>query len=165
MRRLLAMIVKEIWAVLRDPRSRIVLVLPPLIQLFVFSYATTLDIKNVDLGVLDRSSGAHSTELVRRIAGSPNFRTIRVLASPDALRRAVDGQQVIAALVIDEDFDRKLAAHEPATIGVVLDGRRSNAAQIVAGYLSQMAQRQGRPQQIAKAPQEAQTLLQHDGGP
>lgn len=138
MRRLNAMIVKEIWAILRDPRSRMVLILPPLIQLFLFTYATTLDVRNVDLGVLDRSSGAHSAEIVSRIAGSPNFRKIVPLASTAELRDAIDNQRVIAAIVIDEDFDRKIAAHEPAIVGAVLDGRRSNAAQIVSGYLSQI---------------------------
>jgi ABC-2 type transport system permease protein len=139
LRRLGAMIVKEMWAVLRDPQSRIVLFVPPLMQLFIFTFATTLDVKNVDIGILDRSSGAHSVELVQRIAGSPNFRTIKPLATPGDLKDAIDNQKVIAALVIDEDFDRNLARGEPATIGLVLDGRRSNAAQIVSGYVTQIA--------------------------
>jgi len=139
MRRLLAMIVKEMWAVLRDPQSRLVLFVPPLMQLFIFTYATTLDVKNVDIGILDRSSGAHSVELVQRIAGSPNFRHIRRLATPAELKSAIDNQKVIAALVIDEDFDRQLARGESATIGLVLDGRRSNAAQIVTGYVTNIA--------------------------
>jgi ABC-2 type transport system permease protein len=135
LRRMGAMIVKELLAVLRDPRARIVLVVPPILQLFIFTYATTLDVKNVDIGLYDLSSGAHSTELVQRIAGSPHFRHIRVYHSIGEMRDAVDDQQVIAAVVIDSDFDRKVTAHEPATVGVVLDGRRSNAAQIVQGYL------------------------------
>ena len=139
MRRLMAMIVKESWALLRDPKSRIILVLPPLLQLFIFTYATTLDVKNVDIGILDRSSGVHSSEFISRIAGSPNFRELRRLNSPDELRHAIDNQQVIAALVIDQDFDRIVERGGTATIGVVLDGRRSNAAQIVSGYLSRIA--------------------------
>lgn len=143
MRRLVAMIVKELWAVLRDPKSRIVLFVPPLMQLFIFTFATTLDVKNVDIGLLDRSSGAHSAELVQRIAGSPNFRQIVRLRSFDELERAIDNQQVIAAVVIDGDFDRRLDRGQPATIGAVLDGRRSNAAQIVSGYLTQIAGQMG----------------------
>jgi ABC-2 type transport system permease protein len=135
MGRLWAMIVKEMWAVLRDPKSRIVLLAPPLMQLFIFTFATTLDVKNVDIGLLDRSSGVHSAEVVNRIAGSPRFRHIIPLASTDALREAVDNQKVIAAIVIDQDFDRNITAGRPATVGVVLDGRRSNAAQIVSGYI------------------------------
>lgn len=138
MRRLLAMIVKESWALLRDPKSRIVLVMPPLLQLFIFTFATTLDVRNVDVGVLDRSSGVHSSELVSQIAGSPNFRDIIRLESSADLKRAIDRQDVIAALVIEQDFDRNVAAHRPGNVGIVLDGRRSNAAQIVAGYIGRI---------------------------
>ena len=139
MSRLRAIIVKETWALLRDPKGRLILVIPPLLQLFIFTYATTLDVKNVTVGILDRSSGVHSAELVSRIAGSPNFRELKRLSSADELRRAIDDQQVIAALVIDQDFDRALTRHQTATVGLVLDGRRSNAAQIVAAYLGQIA--------------------------
>ena len=135
MRRLWAMIIKELLAVLRDPRARIVLVVPPIMQLFIFTYATTLDVRNVDIGVYGMGSGAHSTELVQRIEGSPFFRKIQIYTSIEAMREAVDSQKVIAALVLDQDFDRKVTAGDPATIGLVLDGRRSNAAQIVQGYL------------------------------
>lgn len=138
MGRLYAMVVKEMWAVLRDPKSRLVLILPPLLQLFVFSFATTLDVRNVDVGVYNRSQGAHSAELVSRLAGSPTFRRIVRLDSPADLARAINDQQVIAALVIEPDFDRRVAAGKPATVGVVLDGRRSNAAQIVASYLGRV---------------------------
>jgi ABC-2 type transport system permease protein len=139
MRRLRAMIVKEIWAVLRDPRTRIVLIVPPFLQLFIFAFATTLDVKNVEIGVLDRSGGAYAAELVQRIAGSPNVRRVRPLASEADLAEAIDDQKVIAALLIDEGFDRAVAARKPAVAGLVLDGRRSNAAQIVAGYIQQIA--------------------------
>lgn len=134
-----AMIVKEFWALLRDPKGRITLVLPPLIQLLIFSFAVTLQVENVDIGVLDRSSGSASTELVQRIAGAETFDEIKRLHSAEDLRHAIDRQDVLAALVIDEDFDRRVASGEPATVGVVLDGRRSNAAQIVGGYLTQIA--------------------------
>lgn len=153
MRRLHAMIVKEMWALLRDPKSRIVLVVPPLLQLFIFTFATTLDVRNVDIGVVNRSGGVHSTEFVSRIAGSPRFRNIVPLESSDALAEAIDNQEVIAALVIDQDFDRAIDAGRPATLGVVLDGRRSNAAQIVSGYLSQIAGGVGADLQPRGAPE------------
>ncbi|BAK64976.1 putative ABC transporter permease protein [Sphingobium sp. SYK-6] len=136
--RLKAMTVKEIWALLRDPKSRMVLILPPLIQLLIFTFATTLDVKNVDIGLVDRSNGAHAQELVQRIAASPQFRDVIVLPSFQAMEAAIDGQKVLAALVIESDFDQKLARGESATVGLVLDGRRSNAAQILGGYVSRI---------------------------
>lgn len=139
MQRLLAMIVKEAWALLRDPKSRVILVLPPLLQLFIFTFATTLDVRNVSVGIYDRSDGSASADLIQRIAGSPNFKTIVPIRSESDLRQSIDRQRVIAAIVIDERFDRDVAARRPASIGVVLDGRRSNAAQIVAAYIGQIA--------------------------
>ena len=140
MQRLKASIVKEIWALLRDPKARMVLIMPPLVQLFIFTFATTLDVNNVDVAVLDNSVGSHSAELVQRIAGSPNFRKIEYVNSTAELDRAIDRQQVLAALVIDQGFDRQLDRGEPARLGVILDGRRSNAAQIVNAYLGQIVQ-------------------------
>lgn len=139
MRRLRAMMVKELWAVLRDPRARIVLIMPPLLQLFIFAYASTLEVKHVTVGVMNRSAGVHSRELVARVAGSPNVRRVIPLRSPAELRDAIDRQRVLAALVLDEDFDRAIDAGRPATLGIVLDGRRSNAAQILSGYIGTIA--------------------------
>lgn len=141
--RLLAMIVKEVQALLRDPKGRQILLVPPLIQLLLFSFAATLEVENVDIGVHDRSGGAASAEFVSRLAGSPNFSQIVPLRSTTELERAIDEQQVIAAVFIGEDFDRDVARGQPARIGLVLDGRRSNAAQIVGGYVQQIAARTG----------------------
>ncbi|RIV91818.1 ABC transporter permease [Aurantiacibacter xanthus] len=133
-----AIAIKEIWALLRDPKARIVLVIPPLLQLVIFSFASTLEVKNVDIGLLDRSTGTASVEIVNRLAGSPNIGSIRRLSSHADLAEAIDRQEVIAALVIEPDFDRAFASGQPTQVGVVLDGRRSNAAQIVGGYLQQI---------------------------
>lgn len=139
MGRLIAIMTKELLSTLRDPRARISLILPPILQLLIFSLATTLEVKNFSVGVLDSSGGQQSVEFVERLAGSPNVGRIVRLASPAALANAINRQQVIAAVVLDARFDRDMAAHRPATIGVILDGRRTNAAQIVNGYIGQIA--------------------------
>ncbi len=136
--RLRALIIKELLAVLRDPRSRLILIGPPIIQLLVFSYAATLEVKNVDIAVLDRDAGYWSGELLQRIAGAPTFRTIRRVDRPETLRQAIDLQDVIAAIQIGPSFSADIAAGRSASLQVILDGRRSNAAQIVAGYLNRI---------------------------
>lgn len=141
--RLLAMIRKELLAVLRDPRARITLIAPPLIQLILFSAAATLEVKNIDLGVYDRSGGAAASEFVNQLAGSPEVHSLVRLSSPVALQRAIDDQRIIAAIKFDAQFDRDVAAGRTGTVDVILDGRRSNAAQIVAGYLDRIAASSG----------------------
>ncbi len=139
MQRLKAIIVKEAWALLRDPRGRITLFVPPLIQLLLFSFAATLEVKNTDVGYLDLSSGVESVEILSRLEASGNFDEVRRLGSYDELQDAIDQQQIIAALVFDQQFDRSVLSSKPAAIGVVLDGRRINAAQIVSRYISEIA--------------------------
>ena len=136
--RLKAMIVKELWAVLRDPRARITLVVPPLMQLLLFGFASTLEVKNITLGIYDKDCGAWSREVIDGAAGSPNVRHLVRLDSPQAVARAIDDRDVIAVMIFDADFSRAVAAHRSAQVQVVFDGRRSNAAQIVNGYLGQI---------------------------
>jgi len=137
--RLLAIIIKELWAVLRDPRGRIILVVPPILQLVLFSAAATLEVKNVTIGIYNRDDGAASREFISQLAGSPNFKRLIRVETPEQLHVAIDGQQAIAVVVIDQGFSRDVAARRPATIQAILDGRKSNAAQIVMGYLNQIA--------------------------
>ncbi|MCA1492186.1 ABC transporter permease [Ensifer sp. NBAIM29] len=136
--RLKALIVKELLAVLRDPKGRTILIGPPIIQLLVFSYAATLEVKNVDLIVLNRDAGHWSQELVQEIGGSPTFRTISFALSPGEVRQAIDAQRALAAIEIGPGFSRDIEAGRPAKVQVILDGRRSNASQIVSGYLGRI---------------------------
>jgi ABC-2 type transport system permease protein len=138
-RRLKALIVKELLAVLRDPRSRMVLIGPPLIQIFIFSYAATLDITNIDIAVLNRDSGRWSAEMLQRLDGAPAFRSITPLSRVEDIRDAIDNRKSVAVLHIAPDFSRNVTTGQPASIQVILDGRRSNASQIVLGYLSVIA--------------------------
>ena len=136
--RLKALVVKELLAVLRDPKGRAILIVPPFVQLVVFSYAATLEVRNVDIVVLNRDSGRWGHELVQRIDGAPTFRTIARVEHPEAVRDAIDMQRAIAAVQIGPTFSRDIEAGRPADVQIILDGRRSNAAQIVAGYLGQI---------------------------
>jgi drug efflux transport system permease protein len=136
--RLVALIVKEFLVVLRDPRSRIILVAPPLAQLIIFTFAATLEVKNVDVAVLNRDEGGSGVEVVRRIEGSPTFRTVVAVHDQAELRKAIDEERAIAAVEIGSDFSRDLAAGRPANVQILLDGRRSNASQIVDSYIGEI---------------------------
>ncbi|AKM09505.1 ABC transporter permease [Croceicoccus naphthovorans] len=136
--RLRAMIIKELLAILRDPKSRLILIAPPLMQFFLFSFASTMEVNNIRIGIYDLDGGRWSREIVERLDASPNVREVRVLSSDAALKSAVDHQDVIAVLRFDQQFSADVAAGRPATIGGVFDGRRSNAAQIVSGYVQRI---------------------------
>lgn len=134
--RILALIHKEILAVWRDKKSRAVLIFPPLLQLLIFAFAGTLDVKNVSMGILNRDNGAESFELLQRFHGSPTFNKIIYLQKVADIKSVVDNQEVIMVIHIDEQFSRNLRANKPADVQIILDGRKSNTAQIVQGYAS-----------------------------
>lgn len=133
-RRVLALIVKELLAVLKDAKSRVVLIGPPLIQLVVFGYAATFDLNNVPFAVFDQDHSAASRDLVARFAGSPTFSEVANLNNEQRIRGLIDSRQVAMVLVIDRRFTRDLLAHRPAPVQLIVDGRNSNTALLILGY-------------------------------
>jgi len=133
--RIRSLIIKEMLALWRDPKSRFVMIVPPLIQLAVFSYACTYDVKQASLALLNQDGGLASRELVARVAGAPTFADLVMVDTEDQLRDAIDSRRAMAGLRIPQDFSRKVEQGSGASVQVILDGRRSNSAQIVSGYL------------------------------
>jgi len=136
--RLKALIFKELLAILRDKRSRLLLVVPPLAQMIIFSFAATLEVKNVEIGILNNDRGQASHELAQRFHGAPTFRHITYLGGVEEIAALIDSQKAILVVHIASDFSRKVEAGVPAEVQFILDGRRSNAAQIVQGYAARI---------------------------
>jgi ABC-2 type transport system permease protein len=91
--RIYALIIKECLAILRDKKGRMVLIIPPIVQLFVFSFAVTLDVKNVPIGILNRDSGRPSFELIQRFRGSPTFTKIITLNNVHEIAEVIDSEK------------------------------------------------------------------------
>ncbi len=132
--RILSLIFKELIGVWRDPKTRISLLAPPLIQLFVFTFAATLDVKNVEIGILNRDNGEQGFELVQRFHGAPTFTRITYLRGVEEITPFLDEQKGVMVVSLDQEFSRKLDAKKQAEVQLIMDGRKSNTAQIVAGY-------------------------------
>ena len=71
--RIYALIFKELMQAVRDPKTRFSLLMPPVIQLLIFTFAATLDVKNVPIGILNRDNGEQGFELVQRFRGRRLF--------------------------------------------------------------------------------------------
>ncbi len=137
--RLRAQIVKEILSLLRDPRSRLLVFAPPLMQLLIFAFAATLEVRNADMAVYNHDAGQWSHELVARVGAADFVDRLYTVRSRDELRQLINRRRVIAALDIPQDFSRNIIAGRTAKVQVIVDGRRSNAGQITVGYLSLIA--------------------------
>ncbi len=134
--KLIALIVKELLSAFRDPRTRIAFIVPPLMQVFLYAYAATLEVTNAPIGVFNEDWGESSRQLISRFERASAFSTITYYKSEKEIQPAIDGQRVLAAVRIGQDFSRRVAAHEPVAVQVLLDGRRSNSAQILNSYIA-----------------------------
>jgi ABC-2 type transport system permease protein len=140
LRRIYFLMIKEFLSLFKDPKGRFVIIVPPLLQLFVFAFASTLEVKNISMAIYNQDYGRHGYEITHRIMGSPFFTHINFVNNYHAIQKQLDEQHVLAALVIPPDFSRKIEARKTANVLILLDGRRSNSAQIVDGYINLIIQ-------------------------
>jgi len=134
--RLRALVIKEFLALLKDKRSRMVVLVPPLIQLLVFGYAATFDLNRVPYAVYDEDHDAAARDLAARFAGSPHFRQVAVVTDDGQIAPLVDGKRVLLVLHIGPQFSRELRSGRPGPVQVIIDGRNSNTAAILLNYVN-----------------------------
>lgn len=141
--RLHAQIVKEMLSLLRDRSARIILIAPPIMQLLIFAYAITFDVKNTTVAIYNRDSGYWSQEFIAALGAANFVKNLITIHSPEELKTVIDNRDALVAVQIQEDFSRDIAAGKQGTVQVIVDGRRANAGQIALGYIQQIAQQTG----------------------
>jgi len=138
--RIAALIIKELQALLRDRQGRMLLIVPVLLQVALFPFAATLEVKNNVLAIFNEDAGAESAELLQRLSRAQAFSEVLYIQSETDLCRTIDTQRALLVLRFAPDFSRSVRAGRPAAIQAILDGRRSNSAQIALGYIRQILQ-------------------------
>lgn len=140
-RRIAALVLKEFLALLKDRKSRFVVVVPPLFQLLVFGYAATFDLNRVPYAVYNEDSGALPEELLARFRGSPHFHEKARITRHEEMTRLVSEKEVLLVLHMGPDFSRRLLTGGTAEVQVIVDGRNSNTAMLALNYVRDMVTR------------------------
>ncbi|MBG0789132.1 MAG: ABC transporter permease [Desulfovibrionaceae bacterium] len=136
--RIVALIVKELQQLFATKTSIRMLLMPLLLQLAVFPFATTLEVKEASIAILNEDSGAEAVELIQRYHAASAFSDVLYVTDAASLRDALDGQRALLAIRVPPDFSKKVLAGTPVAIQALIDGRRSNAAQIAFSYIRQV---------------------------
>lgn len=131
-RRLLALVSKESLQIVRDPSAILIAFVLPVLLLFLFAYAVSLDIRQVHLGVVLQSDSAQAQSLAAEFSGTPYFRVMPVRHRKEVTPLLVSGE-LKGYVLIPADFDRRLSRGDPL-IQVITDGTQPNTANFVAGY-------------------------------
>lgn len=140
-KRIHTLIIKEFLTIVRDPRGRVILIFPPVFQLIIFAFAATLEVSNVPVMILNEDLGRHGWEVSQRIEASSRFSRPRFVDGAEDFATALDQRKIMVAVRIPQDFSRRIDDRDGASLQVIYDGRKSNAAQIANGYLSAIVNR------------------------
>ncbi|MFV0481672.1 MAG: ABC transporter permease [Campylobacteraceae bacterium] len=137
MNRIIALIKKEILAILNDRKSLFVVIVPPLMQLLIFAFSATTEVKNLNLAVMDKEGSYYSKELIQKIKGSTYVNKLYDVQSYKSGEELINTKEVIAFLVIPDNFSKNLG-FDNSKVQMILDGRRANTAQISEAYINQI---------------------------
>jgi ABC-2 type transport system permease protein len=168
--RLTALIRKEFIQIRRDPRTLVILLLIPIIQLFLLGYAATNDVRNVPLAVFDQDRGTEARKLLEAYRAADYFRLAYEVNSESELRELIDSGRARAGLIIPPDFTAQVQGNGSTAIAFFLDGTDPtvastalSAAQLIGQSLStrilvERAEQRGQPFSLT-APVEVRTQV------
>jgi ABC-2 type transport system permease protein len=131
LRRVRAVLRKELLHILRDPRSLYISLSIPMLLLLLFGYALTLDVDQIPTVIDDRDQTPQSRDLVQRFRSSRYF---KVDDNTATARYRMDRSEVLLIATVLPGFARDLEHGKEANVQLVLDGSDSNTASIALGY-------------------------------
>jgi ABC-2 type transport system permease protein len=138
--RLKQMLIKEFIQVFRNNQMRFILLGPPLVQMIVFGYAASYEIRHVPTVVVDLDHSQESRELVSRFTSSPYFDVQRQLTNSGQLDDLIERGEAVVGLEINPGFAQQLRKGETAPLQVIVDATNSNTALIASAYITQITQ-------------------------
>ena len=135
--RLRVLLGKEFLQLLRDPRMRFFMVVPPLFQLMAFGYAASFDVRHAEIAVVDQARTPTTRDLLAAVTATGSF-TLHYVPDMAAAAAAMDRGEIRAILRFGPNFESERVAQ------IVSDGSDSNSAQMITGQISQTLQRSAR---------------------
>jgi ABC-2 type transport system permease protein len=135
---------KEFRQVFRDRRARLLLFVPPIMQLLVFGFAVNLDVENGGIGWFDQDQTPASRELLASFDASPYIHIAAIHTREDEIHEALDHGAVQAVVQVPPGFGRDLERGKTATVQILIEGTNSNTASILSTYLNQIVARHSR---------------------
>ena len=138
--RIKAIAKKELIQIWRDPLSLAMAFLMPVMLLFIFGYAITLDVNRIKTIVYDLDRSSLSRELIDKFSASGYFTIVDHVADQQELDRYLDSGSALVAVSIPSDFSEKIRSGRNAPLQVIVDGSDSNTATIALGYDSAISE-------------------------
>jgi ABC-2 type transport system permease protein len=136
--RLGRMIKKEFRQLVRDPKSRPIVFVAPVVQLFLLGYAATTDVKNIRTVVVDHDRTVDSRALVEAHVSTGYFQVVSYSDRTEQVADALDRGDAVVGLIIPPGFSRDLRSGRGAAVQAVVDGSDASVANVAQGYVGRI---------------------------
>ena len=126
---------KEFIQLFRDRKNRPLLIIAPLIQIILFGYVVSTDVRDIRLGLLDQSHTPESREFVRTLTGNPTLRVTYRVDHPHELDTLLVHRKVDATILVPPNFADTIRSGRTAQVQVLVDGIASNMAAVRIAHI------------------------------
>jgi len=136
MKQFLVFVKKEFFHALRDRKTLLILFGLPIVQIMIFGFALTNEVKNSKIIVADQAKDRASQQLINKIEASQYFEIERSVVNRNEIERAFREGKIKAAIVFPENFNHDMVHENEAALQVITDASDPNTATTLSNYLS-----------------------------
>ncbi len=159
MRQFFAFVQKEFLYIVRDPRTLLILLAMPVVQVLLFGFALNTEVRGVRMVILDHSQSELSRAITQRFEHNPYFRLEGVISQRDDFEQRFRGGSVDAGLIFPPSLSADLALGRRPAVQLIIDGSNPNQASIVEQYVAAVVYgSMPRQPQQASAPYTVETV-------
>ena len=129
---------KEIKHIIRDPRTLLLLIGMPVVQLILFGFAISTEIRNSSYAVFDPSNDNRTRAIIEKLDASSYFSTKRVLTNPSEINSTLVRGDAPMVVIFPNNFEKRLKRGESPSIQLIADGADPNTANMIINYASRI---------------------------
>jgi len=157
MKQLFAFIRKEFYHVFRDKRTLLILFGLPIVQIVLFGFALSSEVKNIGISIFDNAHDSNSEQIINRIKTSSYFLMKDPVLNYNEIEERFKEGSIKCAVIFPANFSNDLSHFGKAEIQIVTDGSDPNTATILVNYLSAIIS--GYQQQLNPAPRISYQII------
>ena len=136
MKSFISFVKKEFRHIFRDTRTMMILLAMPVIQIILFGFAISAEVKNIKIAIFDPSKDVSTQQIKERFQASPYFSIAEELTTPELINDIFKHGNVNMVLVFSENFTDNLLRSGEAGVQLISDGTEPNQASTLTGYAS-----------------------------
>lgn len=134
MKRFKGFVIKEFYHIFRDYRTMVILFGMPLVQILIFGFAISTEIKNAEIAILDNSKDVVTQKITNKILSSGYFKLEANLSDYKEIESSFRKGKIKEVIIFENNFAKKLETEKKANIQIIADASDPNTASLITSY-------------------------------